>query len=483
MPYDVGVSQYLQGKGVSNGDIGYDKASGNVTVRNQPFYKPELNMNGTTYSNQNNLDNAYKTYSASQPVIQADGSTGVTANTGQPASNPNPGGQGGQGTPAATTNGGYSNPYTSMIADVMKHLTDTYNAPQQDIYSSPQYAAAKSAQDRGAHQSILAGQESFGQDGMARSSDLARFSQNTQNAANDQLATQLVPQIQAQLAQQKQQEIQNQQSQLNNYMTLGQQADSQHNADRTFDAGRQDAETQATGYFNPSGMTMDQINQEIAKNSSDYANATPQQQHDLHSRNIELNNLLGKTFDPATGTYSGGDGHVGVQTIQSKQIEQALATGEITKEAAAYNLQQLKDPNSPTNLAAKLDLQMKQIDATNYPQEAKLKLDQLKKQIADIGVVHKTPQTADQIEYDKQKVEEIKANILKIQAETNKALVPKPNTPVDSKLSTDNHATITKDLLDPTITEAEANKLVEDNKPNLTDADYKDLKKQLIDKY
>jgi hypothetical protein len=111
---------------------------------------------------------------------------------------------------------------------------------------------------------------------------------------------------------------------------------------------------------------------------------------------------------------------------QAQLVQQQLTSGSLSNEAATYNLAQLKDPNSPTNQAAKLDLQMKQIDASNYPQEAKLKLQQLQKQIADIGVVHKTPQTADQIEYDKQKVLEIKANIEKIQADTNKALTPTP---------------------------------------------------------
>lgn len=104
----------------------------------------------------------------------------------------------------------------------------------------------------------------------------------------------------------------------------------------------------------------------------------------------------------------------------AKLVQQQLTAGTLSNEAATYNLAQLKDPNSPTNQAAKLDLQMKQIDASNYSQESKLKLQQLQKQIADIGVVHKTPQTADQIEYDHQQVVKIKAEIEKLNTPTPK---------------------------------------------------------------
>lgn len=69
----------------------------------------------------------------------------------------------------------------------------------------------------------------------------------------------------------------------------------------------------------------------------------------------------------------------------AQQIQQQLTAGSIDNATAQFKLDQLKDPNSPTNQAAQLDLQMKQIDASTYSQTNKLKLEQLQKQIAQIG--------------------------------------------------------------------------------------------------
>jgi hypothetical protein len=333
MPYDVAVRQYLQGKGVASGDIGWDKNSGNVTVRNQPFYKPELNMAGTTYSNKNNLDNAYKTYSASQPVIQPDGSIGTTTNTGQPT-----GGEP-QTTPKTDTkpaSGGYTNPYTQMIGDLIKHLSEASNAPQQDIYSTPQYAAAKANQDRQSADSIRHASESAAGAGLGHSTIMTDRTQRIQNDSDQQLATQLVPQIQAQLEQQRQQELQNEQSQLNNYLALSDRSDNQHNADRTFDynAGqdtinnkRNAVNDEATykGVYNPSGQSVQDIQSQMDANSNAYATATPEEQVRLHDENIALGQQLGKTFDKKTGKYSEGQGFVGTKTVQAKQLDSQLS--------------------------------------------------------------------------------------------------------------------------------------------------------------
>jgi hypothetical protein len=102
----------------------------------------------------------------------------------------------------------------------------------------------------------------------------------------------------------------------------------QYNGQRTLqgqqlDANKQAAEASATGYYNPSGMTADQINQEIAQNSAAYADATPEQQQQLHARNIYLNGLLGKTDSTGNGDYVGGNpnGIVGYRTTTGQQLD------------------------------------------------------------------------------------------------------------------------------------------------------------------
>lgn len=71
--------------------------------------------------------------------------------------------------------------------------------------------------------------------------------------------------------------------------------------------------------------------------------------------------------------------------LQIKQLQQQVQSGKISNDTAAYQLTQLTDPNSATNQAAALDLQIKQIDASNYSEQQKLQLEQLKKNIAEIG--------------------------------------------------------------------------------------------------
>lgn len=73
--------------------------------------------------------------------------------------------------------------------------------------------------------------------------------------------------------------------------------------------------------------------------------------------------------------------------LQIQQLQQQVASGKISNDAAAYQLTQLTDPNSTSNQAAALDLQMKQIDVSNYSEQQKLQLEQLRKTVAEIGKV------------------------------------------------------------------------------------------------
>lgn len=316
MANNIGVRQYLQSQGLANEDINYDKGSGYVTAKGQNFIKPAVNLAGTSYDSKENLDAAYGNYTkptvngfSALPGAIAGAQVGIPS-TGIPKENPAP-------TPTATSQ--YSNPYTQQIAELMKHLSESNAALNQpvDVYSTPQYAAAKAAQDRNAHQSILSGQEAFGQDGMARSSDMARFAQNTQNSANDYLATQLVPQIIQQIQAQKQQEYQNRQSQFNNVLGLSDRADSQHQNE----INNKYTEAGLTGTYNPTGQSAEQIQAKMDANSKAYGNATPEEQIRLHDENVAYAAQLGKKYDSGTGTYSAGQGFAGQRTVAGQQLD------------------------------------------------------------------------------------------------------------------------------------------------------------------
>lgn len=99
---------------------------------------------------------------------------------------------------------------------------------------------------------------------------------------------------------------------------------------------------------------------------------------------------------------------------QADLFAQQYAKGDIDLQTAQFNLQQLSDPNSPLNVAKSLDNQLKQMELEYMPQENRLKLQQLQKQIDQIG---KAPyRTPEEIDYDKQKVELIKAQIADIKS-------------------------------------------------------------------
>lgn len=416
------MRQYLQGKGVASGDIGYDKPSGQVTIRGQNFYKPELNAAGTTFSNQQNLENAFKTYAAQRPVIQPQqgnaipgalaGATAGIKSTGIPKTT--------NVTSLPTTPPG--SPYASQYEDIMKRLDESNKDLQQpvDIYNSPEYAAAKAQQDKAATQSTRRAQESMGASGFGRSTNLQDRAQGIQNEANDYLQTQLVPQIQNALQNKNQQQYNNLLSQFNTIYQLVNQAQSQSNADRTFEAGRQDAATVATGIYNPSGLSYQDVQSQMDKNSAAYATATPEEQQRIHAENIALGQQLGKTYEPQTGTYSQGQGFVGTKTLTAKKVEQELETGKMSNEAAEYNLKQLKDPNSATNKAKAYDAEIKRLELAALPEMQRQELEKIKKTISDIGVTHYKPQTDAEKQYDEQQVVKIKAEIDKIKNVTDK---------------------------------------------------------------
>lgn len=164
------------------------------------------------------------------------------------------------------------------------------------------------------------------------------------------------------------------------------------------------------------------------------------------------------------------------QKQQAQLFEQQIKTGQMTQEAAEYNLKELKDPKSTTNQAKALDLQMKQLEAKNLPEQQRLELQQLKKQIAQIGVVHYKPQTATEIEADKLQLRKLTAEVNKLENPDAKSV------PINQKDSTDAYSTVYQDINDTKSLE-EAYALVEANKGFLTDSDYRSAKEDARKKY
>lgn len=163
---------------------------------------------------------------------------------------------------------------------------------------------------------------------------------------------------------------------------------------------------------------------------------------------------------------------------QAQLFEQQLASGEMSQKAAEYNYQQLIDPNSATNQAKTLDLQMKELEAKNLPEKEKLELQKLRKQIADIGVVHYKPQTEAEKEYDKQQVVKIKAEIAKIKNEVPET-PEDPPVKLDPKESTDNLSEAKVNL--DGYSQTDARTYAQGIRDYLTDSDYKALIKFIED--
>jgi hypothetical protein len=109
------------------------------------------------------------------------------------------------------------------------------------------------------------------------------------------------------------------------------------------------------------------------------------------------------------------DDYPAEQKANATKIQQELATGKMNLETAEYNLKQLKDPNSPKNQADRLDLQMKQLEAKNLPEKTRLELQQLKKTIEQIGVVHYKPQTQTEIDMDSTNLKIAQAKLKELQ--------------------------------------------------------------------
>lgn len=92
-----------------------------------------------------------------------------------------------------------------------------------------------------------------------------------------------------------------------------------------------------------------------------------------------------------------------------EQLEQQIKTGQINNQSAEYQLYELTNPNSVTNQAKSIELELSKINLQNAPREARLRIEKLQKQINQIGrAPYRSPQ---QQEMDKIKVEQAKIEL------------------------------------------------------------------------
>lgn len=256
--YNTSIRQALNNKGIGNNQIGFK--NGYVTVNGNNFMKADKNYNGSTFTNQQNFNNAWNNYSQAtskpaatpsyKPTVPA-GSTairsglessgyspssiGYNKNTNMVTLNNQP-----FMVPAANVQGTTyaspqsfnnalntyrigdltnqianntklpDNPYTSQIDDTIRQLMDfAKNQQQVDPYSTAQYAAYQAQADRRANQGVRAAQESMGSAGFGRSTALGERAQGIQNRETEYLETQVIPQIIAQEQARQQQQYAN----------------------------------------------------------------------------------------------------------------------------------------------------------------------------------------------------------------------------------------------------------------------------------
>lgn len=262
-----------------------------------------------------------------------------------------------------------------------------------------------------------------------------------------------------------------------------------------------DAATYTGNYTSPQNTA---IQQQMAKNSAAYASASPEEQQRLHNENLALGKQLGQTYDPNTGTYSGGNGSV--RTIAGQTLDMnnakdmATLTGYMSDGKGGYiptNAKQQQDLSNAwtaTNNLGSVTPELSRLTGI----EVGTPTQQAINQSQQIAVSNRNATNSENSTSNSNNNAKIN-QLMEVWKNTGVApaglesvgvkqgdkytggAAPK-STPIDSKLSSDNHATISQDLKDAK-TADEANALIEANRNNLTDADYKDLKKQVIDKF
>jgi len=409
--YGSNIRQSLVGKGVSNDDIGYNKATGYVTVKGQDFLKPSKVLDGVSYDTQSAFNNAWNSYqkkstptstttsttSVPSGLISARdglGSYGIDSNRvgynngnvtvdnrtfGQPTLN-----TGGTSyyTPNALqsdysnfqrnnlTNQLYNyqlpdNPYSAQISDQINYLINqSRNQQSIDPYSTAEYAARQAQAQKSAQQATRGAQEALGSSGFGRSTMLADRAHGIQNDANEYLETQVIPQIIANEQARKQQEYNNLINLLQPLMNQQSYADQRAQTERgnIFDSlnylntedqrGFQNAVTegQLTGNYMPPAA-QEIVNQILQlKQAAESPGVSREQRAQLSAQADQLRTRLGTLGIDASRIGS----NVNYNTASGTQI------GIPTMESQQFAYQKARDAISDQQWRAQFDEAVRQ---------------------------------------------------------------------------------------------------------------------------
>jgi len=137
-----------------------------------------------------------------------------------------------------------------------------------------------------------------------------------------------------------QQDIQQQleQQQFTNNLATNQDTRAQSTQDHNFSQdtitnNRNTVNDKATFTGDYTSPETSAIQQQMAKNSAEYATASPEQQAVIHQNNLDLAKQLGQTYDPGTGTYSGGNTSTRTLAGQTQDMnnvkDMAVLTGKM----------------------------------------------------------------------------------------------------------------------------------------------------------
>ncbi|MCM3746516.1 hypothetical protein M3223_04025 [Paenibacillus pasadenensis] len=170
----LGVRDQLIKSGVDPSQIGWNKATGYVTVNGQNFLKPDKIVGGVSYANGDSWAPAWGNYS-SQAQVNKDASAYRNA-----VQTPN------------------ANPYDQQVQDTLaQYLGLIQNPTPYNVYADPSYAAYEAQAARASQASTRAAQEAMGAAGFGRSTNLAERAQRIQNDQNEYMQMQVVPQLTA----------------------------------------------------------------------------------------------------------------------------------------------------------------------------------------------------------------------------------------------------------------------------------------------
>lgn len=411
MANDVSVRSYLLGKGYSNDDIGYDEGTKSVQLKNKTtgayenFMKPSMNINGSTYSSQGDLENAYNQYTKTQ---QQPTQTSYPVQASQ-ATQANP----------------YMDQYTQMIKDIQSRLS----SPATDIYNTPQYAAAQAQQQRAAQQGIRSAQEALGGAGFGRSTALGEAANRAQNTANEYLTTQLVPQIQQQLAAQRQAEISNQFSLLNPVLSLLNREDTQ----RQNQFNNAIAKAGVTGYYQPDQTDFETIRKLMDQNSAAYGAASPEEQRRLHAENVKLAQSIGGTDTTGNGDYAYGPMRTlpGQQIDYGQQKDQRDFEYQTVQDAIKNGMSQQQIDNQAKQFADRLGFDYDNMNSNDKQAWAQIAISQQNANTSAANVANDNALNREKFEFDKEQSSNKSKTASDFYKELDSSIYLTPETTVD----------------------------------------------------